>query len=496
MKIKIYLTLFSFLLVLSSCEKQLDQTPESSLATDDFFTNNNDFLQAVNGVYSQLNNYPSQALWLSEMRSDNINATSDGNRDWDGINNFTPNITTTGFISTAWRANFNGIYNANTVLEALATKASVLSAANATRYAAEVRFLRAFYYFSLVRTFGQVPLISSVKSAAEVASIPRSPVADIYALIESDLQFAATNLPATFTGVDLGRPTASAAKGLLGLVYLTKSGPTYGINGPGLASNEYDKAAALFDQVITGSPFSFSSSYANIFSYTNENNSEVVFDIQFASSLNGAGFPSHLAPVAYWTSSGISNSFGNGYGASTFPVSKSLVNSYTTNTVSGTDLRYPFNVATTYAPGPFIKKYIDVPKRGLSGRDWSINFIVLRYTDILLMKAECILRGAPGSQADVDAIVNRVRARAGVGTLTNVNLATLMQERQREFLGEGLRWNDLVRSGLAVSQLNAWRTADAVTKINEVVPNYIIYPVPATEIQTAPGLYTQNPGYN
>jgi hypothetical protein len=496
MKIKIYLTLFSFLLVLSSCEKQLDQTPESSLATDDFFTNNNDFLQAVNGVYSQLNNYPSQALWLSEMRSDNINATSDGNRDWDGINNFTPNITTTGFISTAWRANFNGIYNANTVLEALETKSSVLSAANATRYAAEVRFLRAFYYFSLVRTFGQVPLISSVKSAAEVASIPRSPVADIYALIESDLQFAATNLPATFTGVDLGRPTASAAKGLLGLVYLTKSGPTYGINGPGLASNEYDKAAALFDQVITGSPFSFGSSYANIFSYTNENNSEVVFDIQFASSLNGAGFPSHLAPVAYWTSSGISNSFGNGYGASTFPVSKSLVNSYTTNTVSGTDLRYPFNVATTYAPGPFIKKYIDVPKRGLSGRDWSINFIVLRYTDILLMKAECILRGAPGSQADVDAIVNRVRARAGVGALTNVNLATLMQERQREFLGEGLRWNDLVRSGLAVSQMNAWRTADAVTKINEVVPNYIIYPVPATEIQTAPGLYTQNPGYN
>jgi len=496
MKIKIYLTLFSFLLVLSSCEKQLDQTPESSLATDDFFTNNNDFLQAVNGVYSQLNNYPSQALWLSEMRSDNINATSDGNRDWDGINNFTPNITTTGFISTAWRANFNGIYNANIVLEALATKASVLSAANATRYAAEVRFLRAFYYFSLVRTFGQVPLISSVMSAAEVASIPRSPVADVYTLIESDLQFAATNLPATFTGVDLGRPTASAAKGLLGLVYLTKSGPTYGINGPGLASNEYDKAAALFDQVITGSPFSFGSNYANIFSYTNENNSEVVFDIQFASSLNGAGFPSHLAPVAYWTSSGISNSFGNGYGASTFPVSKSLVNSYTTNTVSGTDLRYPFNVATTYAPGPFIKKYIDVPKRGLSGRDWSINFIVLRYTDILLMKAECILRGAPGSQADVDAIVNRVRARAGVGALTNVNLATLMQERQKEFLGEGLRWNDLVRSGLAVSQMNAWRTADAVTKINEVVPNYIIYPVPATEIQTAPGLYTQNPGYN
>lgn len=496
MKIKIYLTLFALSLLMAGCEKQLDQTPESSLATDNFFTNSNDFLQAVNGVYAQLSNYPSQALWLSEMRSDNINATSDGNRDWDGINNFTPNITTTGFISTAWRANFNGIYNANTVLEALQTKASVLSPANAARYAAEVRFLRAFYYFSLVRTFGPVPLISTVKSAAEVAAIPRSPVADVYALIESDLQYAAGNLPASFTGIDLGRPTSYAAKGLLGLVYLTKSGPTYGINGPGLNSNEYSKAAALFDEVITGSPYSFASNYASIFSYTNENNSEVVFDVQFASSLNGGGFPSHLAPVAYWTSNGISNSYGNGYGSSTFPVSKSLVTSYTTNTVSGADLRYPFNVATTYVPGPFIKKYIDVAKKGLSGKDWSINFIVLRYTDILLMKAECILRGAPGAQSDVDAIVNRVRARAGVGPLSNVTLPALMQERQREFLGEGLRWNDLVRSGLAISQMNAWRAADGIAKINEVVANYIIYPVPASEIQTAPGLYIQNPGYN
>lgn len=496
MKTKIYLSLSFALLMFAGCEKQLNQTPESSLATDNFFTNNNDFLQAVNGVYSQLINYPSQALWLSEMRSDNLNSTSDGNRDWDGINNFTPSITTTGFVSTTWKANFNGIYNANTVLAALETKGSVLTTANATRYAAEVRFLRAFYYFSLVRTFGQVPLISTVKSAAEVASIPRSPVSDVYALIESDLQFASTNLPATFTGADLGRPTSYAAKGLLGLVYLTKSGPTYGINGPGLNSNEYAKAAALFDAVLTGSPYSFASDYASIFSYTNENNSEVVFDVQFASSLNGAGFPSHLVPVAYWTSNGISNSYGNGFGASTFPVSRSLVNSYTTNTVSGTDVRYPFNVATTYTPGPFIKKYIDVAKKGLSGRDWSVNFIVLRYTDILLMKAECILHGAPGTQADVDAIVNKVRTRAGVGALSNVTIPVLMQERQREFLGEGLRWNDLIREGLAVTQMNTWRTTDAITKINEIVPNYVIYPVPASEIQTAPGLYIQNPGYN
>ena len=112
-----------------------------------------------------------------------------------------------------------------------------------------------------------------------------------------------------------------------------------------------------------------------------------------------------------------------------------------------------------------------------------------------MMKAECILHGSAGTQADVDAIVNKVRARAGVGALSNVDLPTLMAERQREFLGEGLRWNDLVREGLAVTQMNAWRVADGITKINEIVPNYVIYPVPSSELTTAPGLYTQNPGY-
>jgi hypothetical protein len=479
---------------IAGCTKQLDQQPVSSLGTGNFYTNNNDFLQAVNGVYAQLNAYPEQALFLGEMRSDNINATSDGNRDWDGINDFSPNITTTGFISNAWKNNYNGIYNANSVLDALSSKASAVGDDTlVTRYTAECRFLRAFYYFQLVRLFGQVPLITKPLSADEVNSVKRSSAAEVYAQIESDLTYAAANLPAVFSAPNIGRATSGAAKGMLGLVYLTKSGPTYNINGPGLASNEYGKALALFNEVIAGNQYSFVSDYASIFSYTNENNKEVVFDVQYASSINGAGFPSHLVPVAFWTGQGISNIYGNGYGASTFPVTNNLKISYTSG---GNDLRYPFNVATTYTAGPFIKKYIDISKKGTRGTDWPINFIVLRYTDILLMKAECILHGAAGTQAEVDGIVNQVRKRAGVAALTNVTLPVLLEERRKEFLGEGLRWNDLVREGLAVATINAWTAADGITKIAKVVPDYVIYPVPATEMQTKPGLYTQNPGYN
>jgi hypothetical protein len=492
MKNKIYILLL-LVAVISSCSKQLDQQPVSNLATTNFFTNNNDFLQGVNGVYSQLKPVPDQLLWLGEMRSDNINAISDGNRDWDGINNFSPNITTVAFITNAWKTNFNGIFNANTVLQALTDKGSVINnSALVARYTAECRYLRAFYYFQLIRLFGKVPVISTPLTATEVNSVARGSITEVYQLILDDLQYAATNLPASYTGSDVGRATSYAAKGLLGLVYLTRSGPNYGVDGPGLASNEYDKALTQFNDIIASNQYTFLSDYASIFSYSNEDNKEVLFDVQYASSINGAGFPSDLAPVAYWTSLGISNTYGNGYGSSSFGVTNNLKTSYT---ASGTDKRYAFNVATTYT-SPFIKKYIDITKKGTSGTDWPINFILLRYTDILLMKAECILHGASGSQTDVDAIVNQVRSRAGLAAISNVTLGALMEERRREFVGEGLRWNDLVREGLAVDAMNAWIKSDAITTINPVVANYIIYPVPASEIQTKAGLYTQNPGYN
>lgn len=477
------------LFVVSSCSKQLDQNPVSNTTTDNFYTNSNDFLQAINGVYSKLRDYPSQSLWLSEMRSDDIAAVSDGNRDWQNINDFSPNLTTTGFIVSSWSNNFNGIFNANAVLDALTSKGSVLTDSLRTRITAEARYLRAFYYFQSLRLYGGLPVVDKALTATEVATVPRSSVEDVYTFIISDLEYAAANLPATYAGADVGRATSYAAKGILGLVYLTRSGPTYGVKGPGLNSNEYDKALALFNEIINSGKYQFLSDYASIFSYTNENNKEVIFDVQFMSSSNGAGFPSYLVPVAYWTGQGISNAYGNGYGASNFNISKNLLASY-----DATDIRKSFNIQLSYS-APFVKKYIDYSKRGTSGTDWPINYIVLRYTDVLLMKAECILHGV-GTHSDAVDIVNQVRNRAGLTPVADITLESLFEERRKEFLGEGLRWNDLVRSGNAVTIMNNWITSDGITTISTVVPDYVIYPVPAVEISAKAGLYTQNPGYN
>lgn len=498
------------MMVLTACNKYLDQQPPSSTAVTNFFTNTNDFQQAVTGVYSKLRIYPENQLWMSEMRSDNLAITTDGNRDFQGINDFSPNLTTTSFIVTVWNNDFNGIYNANTVLQALETKGNNITDANlAKRFGAECRFLRAFYYFELLRFYGKLPIIDKVVSPSDAASIKRSEVADVYNFIIQDLQYAATNLPGSYTGADVGRATSWAAKALMGLVYLTKSGPTYGIQGgPGLATNEYDKAVAQFNDVLNNGPFVFSTDYPSIFGYTNENNKEVIFDIQYMTTSNGALYPSLLVPGAYWSGLGLSG-YDNGYGTASYNVSKNLLASFRNSAGAGvTDKRDTFSIRHSWIPNaaqptvfdttrPFEKKYIDVARRGTGRADWPINFIVLRYTDVLMMKAECILHGQGGTQADVDAIVNKVRQRAGVpANFTNVSLATLMEERRREFIGEGLRWHDLVREGMAVTTMNAWIASDTLgATIKTVIPQYIVYPVPQAELLTKPGLYTQNDGY-
>ncbi len=512
MKIVSYIgCLFAFG-VMTACNKQLNQLPPSATTTSNFFTNTNDFTQAVSGVYSKLKAYSDQALWMREMRSDNVAITTDGNRDFQGINDFSPNLTTTAFIVGAWDNDFNGVYNANTVLDNLTTKGkNITDSSLARRYGAECRFLRAFYYFDLLRFFGKLPIVSTVLGPNDVAAIPRSSISDVYNFIIADLQYAAANLPASYTGADVGRATSYAAKGLLGLVYLTRSGPTYGMDsGPGLNSNEYDKALAQFNDVINNGPFTFNADFPSIFSYTNENNKEVIFDIQYMSTNNGTDFPSQLVPAAYFSGLGFSG-YDNAYGTSTYNVTKNLLQSFRNSAVGavgGIDKRDTFSIKHGFALStatptvldttrPFEKKYIDMSRKGTGRADWPINFIVMRITDVMMMKAECILHGATGgTQADVDAIVNKVRARAGVtANLSGVTIPALMEERRREFVGEGLRWDDLIREGMAVTTMNAWIASDSITTIKTVIPQYIIYPVPQAELLAKPGLYTQNDGY-
>jgi hypothetical protein len=508
-------------IVALSCEKKLNQVPISSATTPTFYAQPSDFIQAVNATYNALRGYPDRLMELSEVRSDNIYpSNNDVGRDHDPINNFAPGIAPNVYVEEGWRSDYSGIFKANTVLEQLTKNASYVgSAVLANRLAAEAKFLRAFFYFDLVKYYGKVPVVDHTVSAAEAITIPRSPVADVYGLIISDLQFAISNLPVNFSGAypaygatDIGRASKYAAEAILANVYMTRSGPNYGIEGAGMGLNEWNLALPLLQDIINSGVFVFNpAAYAfpvpatGIFSYSNQSpgytagNREAIFDVMYLTQANsglGATYPWVLVPQDFFNTYGNPSTSG-ALGAPS--VSSNLVNSYS---VVPLDTRKSPTIHTTqYGSSvyPFFRKYLDTTKVPSTNSrfDWAINFIAVRYTDILMLKAECILHGAPGTQGDVDAIVNQVRARASQPAIANVTLPQLFDERRREFAGEGSRWFDLQRSGNLVTIMNAWRTVEdaALHKMNTIVANHIIYPVPQSQLDAAPGLYTQNPGY-
>ncbi|MEN9684503.1 MAG: hypothetical protein RLZZ28_289 [Bacteroidota bacterium] len=497
----------------TSCSKELNQIPISSATTATFYQQPSDFIQGTNAIYNSLRGYPDRLLNLSEIRSDNIYGVSVAGRDWDPINNFATGIVPNVYVEEAWNANFSGIFKANTILDQIAKNgAYVGSAALSNRLTAEARFLRAFYYFDLVKYYGKLPIIDHPVVATEAVTITRSSVSDVYNFIMDDLKFAIANLPANYSGTfpsytatDVGRATKYAAEGILALVYMTRSGPTYSIEGPGMASNEWNLAMPLLQDIISSGLFTFNPSYSNVFSYTNQSptptgNKEAIFDIMYMSGQSpvlGATHPWILAPQSYFNSFGNPNANGS---LEIIPVSNNLFTAYETG-----DIRKAFTIKSngyTYLGStenrPFYKKYLDTTKMPTASRfDWAMNFIAIRYTDILMLKAECILKGATGgTQADVDLIINQVRTRAGLPSKTNFTLAQLYDERRKEFAAEGTRWFDLQRSGNLLTVMNAWIAAEDIQKrISPVVANSIIYPVPQTQMDAAPGLYSQNPGY-
>lgn len=492
---------------LTACEKELDQAPLSTPGANNFYRNTSDFEQAVNGIYQNLHSYDYGIAQfdLSDVRSDNVYSSGpSGVRDWVPVNNFAKTLASNPMIAALWNGDFNGILRANTVLDKL-DPALVPDNVTRERMEGEAKFFRAFYYFDLVRFVGKVPLFDHVATPTEALTIPRSPVPEVYNLIISDLQYAVSKLPATYPAAMKGKVTSDAAKGILALVYLTRSGPTYSIEGPGLGTNDYAAAVTLLNEIIASNRYSLQASYANVFSYTNENNSEILFDIQSintgttANTGLGTELPTAMYEGAY------ANAVNMGFAGGVDNDAQKVVANSLRSTFEAADVRDDFSILPSYVDqngnlqnrGQFVK-FLDLTKKPLIRFNFPINFPILRYADILLMKAEAILRGGPGTQAEVDLLVKRVRDRAGLsGTvLTNVTLDQLLAERQKEFMAEGKRWHDLVRTGKVLTVMAATDAIDDVPN-KQALPTKddIIYPIPQTQINISPGLYTQNPGY-
>ncbi|HEY5391580.1 MAG TPA: RagB/SusD family nutrient uptake outer membrane protein [Hanamia sp.] len=497
---KLLFPIFSILIIggIISCNKDyLNVKPTSSITAGNFYQSQQDIQQAVTGVYSSLQDWPVDIyLFLSEVRSNNFYAVfADAQRDYFDINNYQVNAQD-GTVHDTWQSLYSMINRANGVLANI-DNVSFDNLSLKTQYKSEVRFLRAFAYFQLVRLWGRVPLVEKVISPSEGIKIKQSDPADIYNFITTEMEAVKDSLPGNYTTAsDVGRATSWAVKGVLAKVYLTMAG--YPLNQAGAM----DKAKALLEEIIAhegATPkLNLTPNYADLFGYKNDNLHNI-FEVQYVSGGLGEGstFPSQV--LGNVNTSLVNVTILNS--ASRLTISQDLLTSY-----DSIDQRFNVTIDTSYMTNdnppqhsnvPFFKKFVDFGLTTLTSyNDWPENFPLLRYADVLLMEAEILNDQSGPGQPAID-LLNRVRTRAGLPSITPTTKeefdTALTKEYRLEFADEGQYWFYLVRTGKAISTMNAWFTATGRTKT--IDEHNLVYPIPQTEIDVYPDLYQQNPGY-
>ena len=486
---KIY-TVFILILGLTiSCSDSFVDVKPTSDNSEDFFNSEEDYQSALIGAYDLLQSTYLNVM-LGEIASDNTLAGGESATDVLGIQQIDDMVHTplNAQLRDIWSWMYAGVNRANYIMEFkdktdFAGKDAVL---------AETRFLRAYYYFELVKWFGDVPLAVDTRiQFGEQFNIDRAPKADVYAQIEEDLTFAANNLP--YIQSTPGRVTKGAAQALLGKAFLYQ--------------NKFDEAASVLDNLIMNGPYDLVSDYTQIFENANENNIESVFEVQYFED-QGAGFgclqcSEGNVAVGF---SGVRNytgpEFTSGFSFNV-PVQE-VVDAFqagdTRKDVAILDISAWANqTGATFGTGYehtgyFNRKYIPRKRSATAQGDRNLtnpnNYRSIRFADVLLMAAEAFNRSSTPNDVKAQNYLNRVRERAFGNTNNNI-IATgttlyenILDERRVELVGEGHRFFDLVRTGKAAQNINGF-----------VAGKHELFPIPAIEIQLAGNRWSQNPGY-
>jgi hypothetical protein len=472
--------------LISSCKGFMDLAPISQISVGAFYKTQADFMQAVNGTYADLKGQYGYGYYslFTDLRSDNttmlgIGGGSEGQKI--EIDNFSIGADNEHLL-TYWTISYSTLQKANGVLSNI--DGADFDQTLKDQYTGESKVIRALTYFNLVRMFGGVPIVTvGDVNIAESYDIPRSTVDEVYTLIVSDLTEAIPLLPATYSDdADVGRITKGAAQSILGEVYMTQ--------------HNYAAAATVLGSVISDGNYSLLSHYEDNFTGTDQGNSESVLAILFQGEGDnlGSNFPNHCAPAG---SEGVLVAYGGAYGFD--QPTGDIFNAYTAG-----DLRKAASIGVgfttlggTYVNARYIKLYVDQdPGDGYCGSDADWN--VMRYAQVLLMYAEAVNEVGGPTTAAYDAI-NLVRDRAGLAPLSGLSESAFRDavylEERLEGAFEGHRWPDLVRTGLAVSTINAkLGVIDPVGPATAITVNQLIYPIPTDVILTStPGVITQNP---
>jgi hypothetical protein len=495
-------------LLTASCQKSFLDVPVQGQATT--ATDPNLAVNLVTGVYNSL--YNSEAFGgaggdvhgISFIAATNIisddadkGSTAGDQPPLNDIDNFNT-TSTNNFVAALWNGYYSGISRANQALAALATAS--LDPATKNQLIGEVRFIRGYYYFNLVRFFGKVPKVVRVPKDAQDANTDpafqtRAQLDTIYAVITQDLQFAIDNLPLRAQSA-VGHANKGAAQALLAKTYLYRK--------------NWQQVQTLTQAVIQSGQYALVPDYTTIWRYVGNNNAESIFETQSGTFNNGdiavGGYCTwqgpRVGPLGGWTDKGFgfctpTTDLVNAYEPGDKRKASTIIaidrSGKRVGTVLYDGFRIPsgdsvqnsyYNYKAYASENPSIEPY-------LGNRDKKQkNVRLLRYADVLLMNAEAA--NELGQTAAAITYLNQIRTRAG---LTATKAASqidvrnaIWNERRLELAMEHDRFFDLVRTGRAAQVMKA-------AGKNFVAGKHELLPVPSLQIQLSGGKLDQNPGY-
>ncbi len=494
-------SLFVLMLMLASCKKWVDYNPREDFRITelDYLASESDYRTMAVSVYTPLQ-WINQVVPIGDIASDN--AVSGGENASDvlalqQIDDYT-HTPVNSTLTEIWTSAYEGVNRANYMTQYKKNNpaGNTVNFPGKEALYGEVYFIRAYYYFTLVKMFGDVPLFVDRRlSLSDSKTLQRSPKAEVYAQIEADLNAAIAVLPAVQQ--QKGRITKYAAQALLGKVLIYQG--------------KFDAAAPILESIITSNAFTLVTDFASMYLFTGENGPESVFEIQYSNTspyynwggatrgqgnyavqqcgvrgLNGTGA---MPYAAGWSTNLPTQNLANAYeaGDQRKYVTVLDIEKYKTDNPS-------FNITYQVAPykntGLYNQKYL--PRKGeTSGQlelNYTNNFRIIRFAEVLLLAAEAFNRSSTPNDTKAQTYLNRVRQRAFGDNLHNITSTgtalrqAIWDERRLELGMEGDRFFDLVRTGQAPTKITGFQAG-----------KHEVFPIPQLEV-TISGL-TQNAGY-
>lgn len=491
----------------TSCEKFLDTDRQGAYTEEDYPypENSSAYDLHVFGVYNDLRAYSVHTdafINATSIRSDDADKGStaeDGGADVIGMDNF-PVLTTSGRANALWTGFYGMITKANNAIDEIEKAEPAQPNEHLKQQAlAEVRFLRGYSYFMLVRLFGNIPLIDRrFDDPAQQSNVKQSSPDAIYSFLEEDLTFAAANLPLSWDPKFVGRATSGAANGILAKVYLTQK--------------KWSAALGAAKLVISSGQYDLSTNYSKIFGEDGENSKESVFEVQATAS---PSIPQNNG-TQYASIQGVrgANDWNLGWGwnvpSDMLEAAYEIGDPRKERTIlyasTASDKSYSIHnelmpIYPGGVPNPrYNHKILSNPslRRSINRGSWWMNIRILRYADVVLMAAEAAneLGQTEEARTALNSIRERARREALAGTLPDIasnnqtELRThIRHERRIELAMEHDRFFDLVRWGIAE------KTMHDAGKKNFKAGRDELLPIPQTQIDLSKGVLIQNNNY-